>query len=751
VHVLAQESASSHTMQPMSAEQSAALADFARTCKAAARAVSLYPGTHPAIAATLERLAVAVDKIAHGGDLTLTIHPTALAIHDRAPVRPDPAIAELAALLHSRLIGELRIQPGASSEDWRQLLLVLARPVEDLLADGGPAAVWAATGRGLFDIIEIDYAAVLKERNSGDDATWDRLLASCLKGEDLTLDEHVIDMLLAAFGDESSLGALLDRLNDKADEERSSMPARVATVMKLVKAAIGAAEARELPTEQIFETLAHASAHFTPDMILGLLAHRKSSAEDAQLAGRIIDGMTDSSISSFVARAVTAEHGASARLAHAFEALVPDEARRGPLLAQAHDEAKAGELGQDPHFEEMWEGATKVMLATYSDEGWVSDDYARELTAARTQAVEVERLSDDPPERIAEWLSTINERAISELDLSLTLDLLRIEAQPDAWTPIAATAARELEQRTVAGELSAAIQVAESLAATASGDRQDLQQPAERILEQLAAGPLSRHVTALLHKASEADCAALARLCHTVGPVMVNALAEALAVEAHVPTIRRLKDVLIGFGAAGRQAVEPLRNSTNPAVRRTAIDLLRVFGGNDALRELAAMLSDADTQVKQDAIRAIVQIGTREAYAVLERAYAADDRTRSVVVTELVSLRDPKTIPPLCYALTTSPVTGATAAQHEAIIDALASLRAHPDSTAALRAALHRGTWWAPIRTARLRQAAAKGLRRLGSPEARAVLEDAARSGGRGVRKTAATELASFGSTRIGA
>jgi HEAT repeat protein len=231
----------------------------------------------------------------------------------------------------------------------------------------------------------------------------------------------------------------------------------------------------------------------------------------------------------------------------------------------------------------------------------------------------------------------------------------------------------------------------------------------------------------------------------------VKALAEALATEAHVPTIRRLKDVLIGFGAAGRQAVEPLRNSTNPAVRRTAIDLLRVFGGNDALRELAAMLSDADPQVKQDSIRAIVQIGTREAYAVLERAYAADDRTRNVVVAELVSLRDPKTIPPLCHALTTSPVTGATAAQHEAIIDALASLRAHPDSTAALRTALHRGTWWAPIRTARLRQAAAKGLRRLGSPEARAVLEDAARSGGRGVRKTAATELASFGSTRIGA
>lgn len=752
VHVLTQDPTSSHATQPMSAEQSAALADFARTCKAAARAVSLYPGTHPTIAATLGRLVIAVDRIARGSDLVLTVYPTALAIDDRTPARPDPTIGELAALLHSRLIGSLRIQPGASSEDWRQLLLVLARPVEDLLAEGGPTTAWTATGREHFDIIEIDYAAVLKERTAGDAATWDRLLASCLKGEALTLDETAIDLLLSAFADTTSLGALIDRLNDKAESERSSVPARVATVIKLLKAAIAAAEARrQSAPEQMVDTLAQSTGHFTPDMILGLLAHRESRAEDAPLAGRIVEGMTDASIASFVARSVTSERGASARLAHAFEALVPDAARRSPLLALAHDEARDGELGEDPRFEEVWEGATRMMLETYSDEGWVPDDYARELSAARTQAVEVERLSDDPPERLAEWLNTISERAVRELDLNLTLDLLRLESKPDAWTPIAVIAARELEQRTMTGEVSAAARVAESLAATATGDRQDLRQPAERVLEQLASSSFARHVTGLLRKASEADSASITRLCHTVGPVMVKALAEALATEGHVPTIRRLKDVLIGFGAAGRHAVEPLRSATNPAVRRTAIDLLRLFGGNDALRELTAMLTDADPQVKQDSIRAIVQIGTREAYAVLERACAADDQTRTIVVAELVSLRDPKTIPPLCHALTTSPVTGATAAQHEAIIEALASLRAHPDSTVALQTALYRGVWWAPRRTARLRQAAARGLRRLGSPDAKDVLEDAARSGDRGVRKAAAAELASFGSTGSGA
>jgi hypothetical protein len=736
----------------MSAEQSAALADFARTCKAAARAVSLYPGSHPAIAATLGRLAIAVDRMAHGRDLTVVVYPNALVIDDRTPARPDPAIGELASLLHSRLIGSLGIQPGATSEDWRQLLLVLAKPVEELLAEGGPASTWAATGRAHFDIVEIDYAAVLKERTTGEDATWDRLLTSCLKGEELTLDEAAIDLLLRTFGDADALARLVDRLNEKAEAEKSSVPARVATVIRLLQAAIAAAEARQQSTpDRILDTVAEASPHFTPDMILGLLAHRGSGADGAALAGQIIDRMTDSSIASFVARSVTAERGASARLAHAFEALVPDASRRTPLLELAHDEAKAGKLGENPRFEEMWEDATKTMLATYSDEGWVPDDYARELTAARSQAVEVERLSDDPPERLAAWLSTVSDHAIREVDLSLTLDLLRLETEADAWTPIAVLAAKDLEQRLLDGELSAAAQVAERLAATATGEQPELREAAAQVLEQLANGAFPRHVTGLLRKASEADVSILTRLCHTVGPVLVKSLAEALAAESHVGTIRRLKDVLIGFGAAGRQAVEPLRNSTNPAVRRTAIDLLRVFGGNDALRELAAMLRDDDPHVKQDSIRAIVQIGTHDAYSVLERACAADARTRGIVLAELVSLRDPRTIPPLCHALATSPVTAATVAQHEAIIDALASLRSHPDSTAALRTALHRGTWWAPRRTARLRQAAAKALRRLGSPEARIVLEDAARTGDRGVRKIAAVELAAFVPSRMGA
>jgi hypothetical protein len=722
--------------QPLSAEQAAVLADFARACKAATRVVSLYPGAHPAIATSLGRLAATSAALTRGGEAHLVVHPNAIQIGDRAATRPDSSIGELAALLHSRLVGVLRVSAGADAEDWRRLLLLLASSLDDLLAEGGIGKAWAATGRGHFEIEEIDYASVLKERTGGDDATWDRVLSFCLKGESVALDDDVIDMLLTALGDEGQFGALIDRLNEKADTDGASVATRVTALFQLLKAALAAVDTAPPETKEgVLQTIAASSAHLTPEMILALVAQRDSPRpDDAQLATGILDRMTDASIASFVARSVATERGASERLAHAFEALVPDDSRKPPLLELARAEAKAGELGQDAKFEDMWRGATKMMLATYSDEGFVSSDYARELTAARTQAVEVERLSDDPPERIAAWLSSINERAVRELDLTLTLDLLRIEEDDATWESIARLAATEVERRVLAMELPGAELLLECLA-TKAGERRERREPG---------GAFARHVASQLRKATEADVAALGRLCQAVGPGMVRPLAEALANEEHVLTIRRLKDILVSFGAAGRQAIEPLKSSTNPAVRRTAIDLLRVFGGNEALRELAGMLADADPQVQQDSIKAIVQIGTKEAYTVLERACSANDGGRDLIVQELVSLRDPKTIPPLCHVLTTTEPAGGVAALHEAIIEALASLRAHPDSTAALKTALYRGTWWAPVRTARLRHAAAKGLRRLGSDDARAALEDAARSGSRGVRRVAESELAAM-------
>ena len=71
----------------LDADMSLKLADFARACKAALRAVSLYPSGHPAIGTTLGRLT----------ELSATLTASFLPGSDQPPVASDPAIASTAA------------------------------------------------------------------------------------------------------------------------------------------------------------------------------------------------------------------------------------------------------------------------------------------------------------------------------------------------------------------------------------------------------------------------------------------------------------------------------------------------------------------------------------------------------------------------------------------------------------------------------------------------------------------------------
>src|SRR6185295_6363914 len=138
------------TIEPMAPELSALLAEFARTCKASDRAVSLYPATHPAIGVSLSRLVVASARLTSNGRVTCSIYPAVIAIGGRTAPKPDPAIGELASMLHERLIGEITIEHDADTEDWRAFLLLLARAPEDLLTSGGITHAWNQTGRAHF-------------------------------------------------------------------------------------------------------------------------------------------------------------------------------------------------------------------------------------------------------------------------------------------------------------------------------------------------------------------------------------------------------------------------------------------------------------------------------------------------------------------------------------------------------------------------------------------------------------------------
>ena len=301
------------------------------------------------------------------------------------------------------------------------------------------------------------------------------------------------------------------------------------------------------------------------------------------------------------------------------------------------------------------------------------------------------------------------------------------------WAEIAGIATAEVERRALAGDVQAALQATHAIVHEAGpGGRELLRGAAQSTVDKLASGRLARHLVVQLRKVDDDGVEPIAQLCHAVGPRIVKALAEALMTEDNTRAVRRLRDLLLGFGAAGRETVEQLKLSPNPTARRTAIELLRMFGGRDALTDLAAMLGDGDPQVQREAVRALVHVGSPGAIAIVRRALDGDAST--TVLQELMGLRDEKVAPLLCPLLARSKPRGLLIGLHTQIMDALGGLGGHPDSVQALRAALYRGEWWAPTRTAVLRRAAAAALRRIGTPDALAVLEEAAQKGTRGVR-----------------
>src|SRR5262245_66237577 len=108
-------------------EDSTRLIEFARACKAAARAVTLYPDGHPAIGATLGRIAQLTSTANLPAPLHITVLPQALRLDERGLARPEPAVTELATLLHDHLIGQLVVHPGGDVDAWRNFLRLVGR------------------------------------------------------------------------------------------------------------------------------------------------------------------------------------------------------------------------------------------------------------------------------------------------------------------------------------------------------------------------------------------------------------------------------------------------------------------------------------------------------------------------------------------------------------------------------------------------------------------------------------------------
>jgi hypothetical protein len=730
--------ASEPVVDTLTADEAVRLAEFARACKAATRVVALYPATHPAIQASLRRVAETSERLRAHAVAQITILPDGLVLDGRPAAKPDSALGELATLLHGHVIGELRIVGELTPTGWHTFLTLLARPVEELRAEGGFERAWANAAAGAIEIRQIDYRQVLLEHNGSFASDWSHIVANYLQGEFSDLDDQALSALLQMAQDSSRFKEFADQLVTKASEEGKGD-----VVLRLLQA-LADYVARQHPEQldHILTQIVDALPRLTPELVITLITTGvpgRDGQPGIDLPGEVRSRLSDHVVAEFVAQSISRDQGATERLAQAFQTLVPEREQHADLLAIAEQQAASLPVARQPEFGNLWNSAVR-MLTTYSDAKFVSDEYGRELATARAHAVEIEQLTDDPPDRIMAWLATISNDAIRHHEHQVVLDLLSIEARPAAWHHVLDSAVKSIEQYTLTGHLPFAQRVLDAIVA-ASADGQPFAADARGGLDRLRGGPLMRHVVVLTRQVPDSDVQMISTFCRTLGPSVIGTLAEALASE-HGPAVKRLREVLLSFGAAGRPYADELRSSANPAVRRIAIDLLRAFGGADALPDLAALLEDAEAAVQREALRAIVQIGTAEAYAVLQEALKkGNERTRDAMMQVLVSSRDMRAAPLFIYILDHSDHRGPLERVCISAIDALGKVGGDSESVQALTKVLHRGEWWAPLRTGRLRAAAASALRSTGSAEAHKALEAASNSGSRSVRRIARTAL----------
>ena len=735
--------------EPLSPELSGRLAEFAKACKAATRIVSMYPSTHPAIQAALGRIGEATKQATQGGPFTITVLPDALLVNGRGLAKPESSATELAFLLHHQLIGELTLFDRLDNQGWHTFLTLLSKSPEETRAIGGVKKAWEETGNKAIGLTEIDYADILRERaGSGESATWDRIL-SALKEETKDAEggegDASMQGMMELANQPERLAQFAHKLQDmgKASGD-DAMQQRKSLLEMMHGLANYVAERQPEELDTVLTKMADAATQMSPDMLLTLITDpaplQGATGTRMDLAKELQSRLTDDMVSKFLVGNIVKDRGATNRLATAFHTLVPDPSKQQNILAAAAEQAREM-FKDDPQFESVWQNSSE-MLMKYSDEKFVSEGYARELTTAQNQAVEVDKIGDDPPVRIRAWLSTISDEELRSLDQNLILDLLKIEQRNDAWASVLDTALTSIDQFVKAGDIDLASELIETLVLMSKNDMSPFAPSAAAGITKMVEGPMVRHVAAFMQRATDAEFATTKKVCMSIGPVLVKPMSDALMGEDNARIVRRLRDILISFGPAAREYANELKSSRNPAVRRAAIDLLRGLGGEAALPDLRNLLDDSDTQVQREALRAMVQVGTNEAYRLLEQALERGAvRTRDAIMQALGAFRDERAAPLFVYILNNTDYKGANEGTYLSTIESLGKVATDERSASTLKDILYRGEWWARARTTRIRTTAARALRSMGTPGADRVLEEASTSAPGGVRKIARAAL----------
>ena len=729
----------------LSPEVSRSVSALARTLVATARSWALYPPDHPAVRGSLDRLRTTIAEACRGQVFAFSVTPDDLLVGGATVAGRDAgSVAEAARWLHDREILQLTFTEDVSLPTLHRLLGVLSEDSRVIRGRGGPAKVWLEEGDPSIAIEQVDFSHVLEDREVANpvrrkDDLWRSIVRGVLERRRPT-DEAAQARLLEISGDVVAIGELAgDVIAPHHTVDGSPMlTSQAAAVVAAYHHLVGIVEVLSPERRnEVMNNLAAATTSLNPHVVMQMLVgggeEVSTEAGSAVVVSGVIEAMDDSRVAQLLATTLAIEGQASERLATVFNTIATDDDRKRRVLTLTRRMLGETDFGRQDAFQMLWSSMEQLLL-TYNERPFVSQSYRRELDEIGGRA---ERMAASVPDELVELVDSLGQDNVRRLSVRLLIDLLKLERDAARAPELAKDVAALAEDLLLAGDYESTLavvtalqeQVADTAAVTSAASRVAL----DGVVSTVAFVETSE----MLGEMTDEEAAMFAQICARIGPPATDALRTHLEAEDLTPGRARATDVIRGFGARAVTRLAPLVGSRQWAAQRNAADLLGEIASSEAVPLLQPLLRGQDARVTAAAVAALSNIkdpaAARAVHTVLR---AATGDQRRAVVEALVAQRDARVVPVLVRIIEESEPFGS---DHAIVLETLDAMHHVGDDQAvpALGKLMRRKRLFARKKARALKQGSLTALRAIGTPAARATIDDAAKNGDRLLRKIA--------------
>ena len=728
----------------LSPELARGLLQLSRALLVATRNWTLYPPEHPTVGISVNRLCTAIRESSLGSIFSIGITPETLMIESASADAAQSGIAEAAALLHDRDLLRLTFVGDVPPEAVHALLRMLALEAAERRAQGGPAKIWISAGHPSIALEQIDYDKMLA-REQGDvpeaarrDELWRSIVMSIAGSQSAVFDERAQERLLMIAGSPPDIA-------DTAVAASSSMCAPDGSPMITSQAAIVIAAFRHLTSvvsvmaperlTEVMTNLAAAATQLNPQVVMQILQTEDDPTATLPVISSLTGAFDDTKVAQLLATALALEGKASDRLATIFSTIAPDEDRKRRVLTMTRtllSESDFGTPSDSGQFQQLW-GSMEALLISYNDKPFVSESYRAALDGLGSRA---ERMAaGEVPPDMAEWLLSLGQDNIRSLSVTMLIDLFGLERDKARAAEIATDMEALAEDLLLSGAYEDTLRVTKSLLertkkAGAIGRDASLQ-ALDRLGESLA----MRETAALIGDIDEAGWRSIRAVVDVVGVATIEALKPIVMVEEPTLASQRAEEAILGFGQLAVLRLAPLVDDERWFVQRNGARLLGRTGSPEAVPLLQPLLRRSDPRVVREAVSALGSINdpaaARAIHTVLRSATGA---LRHAVIDVLVAGKDPRVVPILVHILRESHPLGK---DHEMVLETAKALGTvgSDEAVPALKILGDRRAWLRRKKLWALKKQSIESIERIGGPKAEAVLQQAARTGDRMLRK----------------